>query len=242
MKIAISRNPALTSFETLSKKNSFIRKRPDCQFFGNNSSEEVFGKLYNHMILILAKNEEFNWAVNRTFNNIDDLNVLQKIKDSIWEGENSFICNLKEKGASRFTIQSKKFSKNDSMASHTIGLVYDKRFNSLLVLDSLSDVYPDVRMYKNLLKYFLFANNSNKNSFSSIIFSTKSQQLITEYTCNNWAIANIEAVLKALNSGVIIKNSNDLNKILPNDINKVLEAQENYVLQHKAKFEYLCNG
>ena len=94
----------------------------------------------------------------------------------------------------------------------------------------------EVKQYKNLIEEKLFSRSEFKDHFSEIIYSTKPQQFMNEYTCNNWSIGNIEKIKKELAKGSIIKNSEELNQLLPDDINKILEEQYNYVIKNKEKY------
>ena len=116
---------------------------------------------------------------------------------------------------------------------HLYETQFDKKNNALLVLDSLPFDEPKVVKYRNLLLDKLFRQPRHKENFSKIIFSTKPQQNMTEYTCNNWTHANIEAVQKALDSGSSFVNSSELNEVLPNDINQILRKQKEYVISKK---------
>ena len=86
----------------------------------------------------------------------------------------------------------------------------------------------EVKKYQNILKQYIF--KSPNKEIKKIIFSNKHQQNPNEYTCNNWTIANIEALQHALQEGKTIINTQQLNAVLPDNINKILQEQHNYVL------------
>ena len=209
------------------------RNSESALFFGVNTPESIQIALGNHMVLSLMKSREQNLV--KEFGNVnleDEVSVNNKQME-IWYKKDSTIEELRSKGAARFTFYSRDFNPSGELSAHTIGLVVDKKNNALLVLDSLPFDEPKVVKYRNLLLDKLFRQPWHKENFSKIIFSTKPQQKMTEYTCNNWTHANIEAVQKALDSGTSFVNSSELNEVLPNDINQILRKQKEYVISKK---------
>ena len=75
--------------------------------------------------------------------------------------------------------------------------MYEPKTKTLFCLDSLSNLCKQVKEYQDILKNQIF--NSPNVEIKKIIFSNKYQQCTDEYTCNNWALANIEALQKPLN-------------------------------------------
>ena len=103
-------------------------------------------------------------------------------------------------------------------------------------MDSINDNCSNIQEFKRLLKNEVFSRYEFKREFPQIIYSTKPQQTMNEYTCNNWSIANIDEVKKMLYCGIPIRNSAELDEILPNDINKILEEQYNFVQENKGTY------
>lgn len=207
---------------------SLCRISSSANFFGVTSAERIKNRFSNQAILTVAKTKEKNFA------DVLGLNIDNPFRFRIFKPRIK-MAELKEKGAARFTINSKLLGKNGKSGFHTVGLVVDKNTNTLFVLDSLAGAGKTVQRYHNLLISELI----NKDEFSQIIRSTKPQQNFDEFTCNNWAIANIEAVQKALKSGKVINNSSDLNNILPSDINAILEEQQEFVIKHQNEYSHL---
>lgn len=199
----------------------------EAEFFGVTDPVSIQSKLGHHAILVLSKEKEKIISENSLTLNIDNLKENLQVTEKI----NKFIAELKKQGAARLSLESKIFGTNDSNI-HTIGLVYDSNNNSVFIIDSLGKTSTTENYHK-----FLTKNIFNKeNIFSGIIFSTKQQQKIDEYTCNNWTIANIEAVQKALRENKSIKSSKELNRLLPKDINKILKEQQEYVKREKDNY------
>ena len=133
----------------------------------------------------------------------------------------------------RLTFDGKFFGENGEPDSHTIGILYEPKSKTLFCLDSLSNLCKQVREYQEILKNQIF--NSPNGEIKKIIFSNKHQQNMDEYTCNNWTIANLEALQKALKNGKKINSTEDLNKILPNNINTILQEQYEYMLKNSCQ-------
>ena len=55
---------------------------------------------------------------------------------------------------------------------------------------------------------------------------------MNEFTCNNWTMANLEALQKALKEGKTIDSVEKLNEVLPDNINTILQEQYEYVLRN----------
>ena len=128
------------------------------------------------------------------------------------------------------TFDGKLFGQNGEEGSHTIGILFDKESKTLFCLDSLSNFCKQVKNYQETLKNHIF--NSPNGEIKKIIFSNKHQQNLDEYTCNNWTIANIETLQKALKDGKKIYTTKDLNDVLPNNINSILNEQYKYLLNN----------
>lgn len=142
------------------------------------------------------------------------------------------ISNFDEllKNPARLTFEGKFLGKDGVSGTHTIGVLYDQKSKTLFCLDSLSNLCKKVKKYQNILKTHIF--NSPNGEIKKIIFSNKPQQNWNEYTCNNWTIANLEALQKYLKSGAQIHDTKELNAILPDDINFILSEQYKYVLKN----------
>ena len=108
--------------------------------------------------------------------------------------------------------------------------VYEPKTKTLFCLDSLSNLCKQVKKYQEILMNKIF--NSPNGEIKKIIFSNKPQQYVNEYTCNNWTIANIEALKMALKQGKNIDSTEKLNEVLPDDINEILSKQYKYVLKN----------
>ena len=120
----------------------------------------------------------------------------------------------------RLTVSDKLFGKNGKEGTHTIGLF--KNENQLYIIDSISEENnKEVKKFHQTLKQIL--------GVKDVIFTTKPQQSLEEYTCNNWTHANLDAILKHEKNGNKKWNKETLHSILPNDINKILEEQQEYI-------------
>jgi len=247
-------SPYLTSFkktygqpDTEKISRPLDKKSPSSKFFGVTSREEVITHLYEQARLSQLKCKEQNIIPSLIKNqfNIDDAGALISERENLWKTDK--INDLWDKGAARFTFAGNFFGngvyKNDGV--HTIGLVVDKQTKTLFVLDSLPESVPAVSDYRKKLKNFLFVPNNYDHplKFDKIIFSTRPQQNLDEYCCNNWTHANIEAVQKELKSGRKITSQEELNAILPDNINKILDEQRNYLLRNISPNElnFLCH-
>lgn len=201
-----------------------------CRFFGVDSPYNINQKLQNHINLILSKCKEIGciesfpdgagFSIN---NDWSMFNTVCQIKRTRQFG------NLYAKPA-RMTFSGKVFGKNGEEGLHTIGLLYHPKSRTLYVLDSLPNSFKEVKEYQNILKYRIFEPMQDERI--DIIFSNKAQQNMNEYTCNNWALANIEALQKALKEGKTIDSVEKLNEVLPDDINKILKEQQEYVCKN----------
>ena len=214
------------------------RQSPQADFFGVTDVASINKKMANHAILALEKENKGEF-VNLTNIYLDDSYEIFSACQRLFSGANAQIQNLKQIGAGRLTFNSKMFGQNGNIGSHTIGLVFDKELNTLYVLDSVNESLQSIEMYKKIIKEKLFSRPEFKREFSQIIYSTKSQQKPNEYTCNNWAVANIEALKKNLSEGNLIRTSDELNEILPDDINKILDEQQYFVMENRYKYPYL---
>lgn len=215
-----------------------------CKFFGVDNVKNVFKSIKNQCLLTDLKTKDLGMTksfMHGTCIDYSDKNSLEKVKNYIWNGytrekngiSNAFsgIEELKKNGCARTTVYGKLYGKMGKKGSHTIGLVYDKNSNNLYILDSLGEGLPTIKKHHKMLKN-LFSQadlTSNNKPFNNVIISTKKQQNYNQYCCNNWTFANIESLKEALNKGLKINNSNELNNVLPNDINKILSEQKTFI-------------
>ncbi len=204
-----------------------------CHFFGVDSRENVLQKLENHIKLALLKSKSSGilpFFPKRAFFSVDKPNTIDNAWNHIWRSNKGRkFTELLSKPA-RLTFDGKFFGENGGENSHTIGILYEPKSKTLFCLDSLSNLCKQVKEYQKILKNQIF--NSPNGEIKKIIFSNKPQQNINEYTCNNWTIANIETLKKALEEGKNINSTEELNNILPNNINTILEEQYKYVLRN----------
>ena len=203
------------------------------RFFGVDSRFNIQKKLENQVNLALLKSKTSGILPTfpkRACFSVDRPNTIYNSWNHIWT-----VCKgrkfeeLLTKPA-RLTFNGKFFGKNGAEDSHTIGIVYDKKSKTLYCLDSLSNLCKEVQEYQDILRNQIF--NSPNGEIKRIIFSNKPQQNLNEYTCNNWAIANIEALQKALKEGKNIDSTEQLNAVLPDDINVILQEQYEYMLKN----------
>ena len=125
---------------------------------------------------------------------------------------------LNDRGFGRLTITDKLFGNGIKDGTHTVGLVYHK--GKYYVLDSIPETYAGIKDCHERLIKFLDLNPKD------VVFPNKPQQSMDEYTCNNWAHANIEAVMGYLkNSPEKELTPEVFDEILPRDINKILSDQ-----------------
>lgn len=235
------------------KKVPLNVKGKGCRFFGVDSHENIFSKLFNHASLarIMERDKGIKAAFRGlNFLNVEDAQNLRANKEKLWVGYKPLgaktnawaqgITVLRAAGAARMNIYSPTLF-GDSV--HTIGLVVDNKTNTLYVLDSFGNTGV-VRGYHDKItklfdgkKYCSMKEIHAPEPFSRIIFSKKQQQTFNEYTCNNWTFANIESLVSALRSGKIINNDRELDKYLSDDINKILETQRRYVIKNRDFFD-----
>lgn len=196
------------------------------RFFGVDSAYNIMQKLENQVKLILMKCKEIGCI--DTFPRgvgllIDNPRSIDNVWTRIWmDGQ---IEGLYSKPA-RMTFYSKVFGENGKEGAHTIGLLYRPESKILYVLDSLPNSFKEIKKYQDIIKE-IFKPWQNRGI--NILFSNKAQQNMNEYICNNWALANIEALQKALREGKTIDSVEKLNEVLPDDINKILKEQLEYV-------------
>lgn len=212
-------------------------------FFGLKDSISLVQQLKNHVILCRLK--EADKSIGPLFPkdfgmNLDNPNIYEKVNRHLWEKEH--IKELFEQGSARMTMYSRHFGGERKTGAHTIGLVVDPKTKNLYILDSLSDKFDKVSLYQNFLKEIFSYKGNRKYKFNKIVISNKLQQRQNELSCNHWAIANIEAIRNALKSGKKIKNTKELNEILPDDINKILQEQYTYVIDNKHKISFNHKG
>ena len=222
-------NRLITDSLILGKK--LDRSSVASRFFGVDSRYNVSVKLENHIKLALHKGQDSGiipFFPKRAFFAVNKPKTLSNAWNHIWGNKRKF-DQLLEKPA-RLTFDGKFFGENGDEGSHTIGILYDKKSKTLFCLDSLSNLCKQVRKYQEILKKQIF--NSPNGEIEKIIFSNKHQQNPNEYTCNNWTIANIETLQKALKDGKKIYTTKDLNDVLPNNINSILNEQYKYLLNN----------
>ena len=204
----------------------------ECKYFGVDSYEHIAEKILNHDKLYKAKEHWcFNWDTGQILNISVSISKrgIKKFKDFFTETLQTRQCawsrfrEFNSQHAARMTCYSEIFGKDPYgyPAPHTIGLVSNN--GNLYILDSLGEQVPQIKEFHAIL------NEVFKDfGYKKIIFSTKPQQPMTEFTCNNWTYANIETTLKAIfEKRMNIESAEELNKILPEDINKILKEQHN---------------
>lgn len=215
-----------------------------CEFFGVACWEQLMNKLENHAALLVTKAK---WIVEGFENGhivnmpaiiyLDELSSLEKGKEELYSNigdpccqTRNYIDELNLQKAGRWTLYSKEFFGESRLGalSHTIGLV--PHHKNLLVLDSLGEGTELQKQFHSKIRYLL-----SDAGYENIIFSTKVQQPITEFSCNNWTYANINSVLNYIfrNKDAKINSSEELNRILEEDINTILENQLTDVEQFK---------
>lgn len=215
-----------------------------CEFFGVADWEQLINKLENHAALLVAKAK---WIVEGFENGhivnmpaiiyLDELSSLEKGKEELYSNiggpfskTRNYIDELNLQKAGRWTLYSREFFGESRLGalSHTIGLISYN--NNLLVLDSLGEGTELQKQFHSKIRYLL-----SDAGYENIVFSTKVQQPITEFSCNNWTYANINSVLNYIfrNKDAKINSSEELNRILEEDINTILENQLTDVEQFK---------
>jgi len=218
---------------------AFINKRKkildanseSTKFFGVDSRLNIFQQLENHIKLIDLKYKNggiLSTLLKRVYFSVDKPHTFDRVRNHIWEEKNGRRFEQLFDRPARLTFDGKFFGCDGMEDSHTIGVLYDKKTKILFCLDSLPNFIKEVKKYQTILKRYIF--KSPNKEIKKIIFSNKHQQNFNEYTCNNWAIANIEALQSALKEGKTINNTRQLNAVLPDNINKILQEQHNYVL------------
>ena len=204
----------------------------ECEYFGVDSYEHLGEKILNHDKLYKAKEK---WCINHEIGCIMDYCDVIMNKKGIEDFKNylSEKFMIKHRGiwsriqefdsfhSARMTCHSEIFGKTPEgyPALHTVGLV--SKGGNLYILDSLGEQIPSIKEFHSMLKEIF-----KDFGYEKIIFSTKPQQPMDEFTCNNWTYANIESLLKALyDKKMKIETSEELNKILPENINEILKEQ-----------------
>lgn len=201
------------------------------KFFGVDSRINVFRQLGNQLKLVDLKYKKsgiLNALLRRVYLSVDKPHTFSKVRNYIWEEKNGRRFEQLFDRPARLTFDGKLFGNDGKEDSHTIGILYDKKSKILFCLDSLPNFIKEVKKYQNILKRYIF--KSPNKEIKKIIFSNKHQQNLNEYTCNNWTIANIEALQQALKEGKTINNTKQLNAVLPDNINQILQDQYHYVL------------
>lgn len=203
----------------------------ECEYFGVDSSEHVADKISSHIKLDKAKKEwSIDWSGGEILNfggwTINQKGI-EKLKQYLCEKAlihgvmRTRIREFNLNQTAKMTCLSEIFgkSKNGCPEIHTIGLVSAN--GNLYILDSLGEQIPPLKDFHSMLKEAF-----KDFGYRKIIVSTKPQQAVTDYTCNNWTFANIESALNAIyKHNLRIETVEELNKILPEDINKILEEQ-----------------
>ena len=223
---------AIGSKAFINKRNKKLDVNSESsKFFGVDSRLNLLRQLGNQLKLIDLKYKNggiLNALLKRVYFSVDNPRTFSRVRNHIWEENNGRRFEQLFERPARLTFDGKFFGDDGIEDSHTIGILYDKKSKILFCLDSLPNFIKEVKKYQNILKSYIF--KSPNNEIKKIIFSNKHQQNFDEYTCNNWAIANIEALQRALNEGKTINNTQQLNAVLPDNINKILQEQRNYVL------------
>ena len=216
------------------KNNKLNLKGEAAEFFGVDSAENIMVHLDNHLKLIDLKCGENNIIPilpKRTYFSADKPSTLENVWNKLWCGRyGKQFEGLYDKPA-RMTFYSKCFGKNGEEGTHTIGILYHPKTKTLYCLDSIPNTFKEVKEYQEALKRYVF--DSPSGEIKNIIFSNKPQQNFNEYTCNNWTLANIEALQKALKEGKKIDSVEKLNEVLPDNINEILEEQYRAVIKSK---------
>lgn len=213
------------------------RNSTACKYFGVDTPENIIKNLNHHEKL--NKANEFWHTHNYQRGNIINLGTMsfrdiEIGKEFLHKGGRiglygrpwTLIDEIKSQGAAKITFIDKIFGTNPQGGMHTIGLV--TKDNYLYVLDSLGEQSKEItEFHKQIRELFSDAG------FTDIIFSTKVQQPLDEFTCNNWTFANIKTVVSELyGKNKEIRTTEELNKILREDINKILEEQQEEAVWH----------
>ena len=216
-------------------KSTIVGQRLDksssaCKYFGVDSSENLRKNLKHHEKLNKA-NETWRTS-NYSFGNIINLGVIplkgiKTEKEILYKGQRigihgrpwTMIDEIKSQGAAKITFIDNIFGIMPNGGMHTIGLV--TKNNYLYVLDSLGEQTTEIKAFHSKIQE-LFSDAG----FKDIIFSSKIQQPLDEFTCNNWTFANIKSVVNELyGREKQITTQDELNKILREDINNILNEQ-----------------
>lgn len=201
-----------------------------CKYFGVDSPENILKNIRHHEKLNNA-NESWrtsDYSSGKIVNlGTMSLTNIEAEKRFLHKGGRigvhgrpwTLIDEIKTQGAAKITFMDKIFGTNPSGGAHTIGLV--TRDNYLYVLDSLGEGTKELKEFHQVIRE-LFSDAG----FTDIIFSSKVQQPMNEFTCNNWTFANIKSVVNELyGQKRSIKTTEELDKILREDINNILEEQ-----------------
>ncbi len=203
-------------------------------FFGVENRENLLAKIENHINLVLQKSKDLGFLPSfpkRAFFSINKPETIINAWNHIWTQSKGRKFEELIEHPARLTFDGDFFGINGKADSHTIGIMYEPKTKTLFCLDSLSNLCKQVKEYQDILINQIF--NSPNGEIKKIIFSNKYQQGTDEYTCNNWALANIEALQKALRAGKDIDNTEKLNAVLPEDINEILKKQYEYLLKRQ---------
>lgn len=205
-----------------------------CKFFGVDNPIDVNRQIENHIKLSELKCKQNN-ILDRfpldVFVSLDNQMSMGKAWGHLWYRHQGRQFEYLYSRPARMTFVSKLFGKNGEKGFHTIGVVFHPESKTLYILDSLPNSIKEVREYQDILMRRIFAPMPQRE-INNIIISSKPQQNMNEYTCNNWTFANIEALQKALKDGKTIDSVEKLNEVLPDDINKILSAQREFVLNN----------
>lgn len=200
-----------------------------CDYFGVDSARNIQNRIENQMALTWAKTIEQD-LVNFPEVILSESSTSNAVRNSL--------VSLMQKKFGRMTITDKLFGNGINEGTHTVGIFYNK--GKYFILDSLPETFPQIKDFHERLIKFLELEPKN------VVFSKKPQQHCGEYTCNNWAHANLDAVIKFLKSNANEELSPELlNKILPEDINKILDEQFVYTtgsLRGRSIYEFITDS
>jgi len=232
-KIPLKRSVGQFQAAPISSNNDLNKYSEASRFFGVDKRQNVLQKLENHIILALSKSKDSGILASfpsRAFFSVDHPKTIINAWNHIWATNKGRKFNELLTKPARLTFNSILFGDGGNAGSHTIGILYEPKSKTLFCMDSLSNRSMQVKMYQDILRKQIF--NSPNGEIKKIIFSNKPQQNLQEFTCNNWTIANIEALQKAISDGKNIDTPEKLNDILPNNINAILQEQYEYVLKN----------
>lgn len=205
-----------------------------CKFFGVDNPVDVNRQIENNIKLSELKCKQNNILDKfplDVFVSLDNPMSMGKAWGHLWYSHQGRQFERLYTSPARMTFSSKLFGKNGEEGFHTIGVVFHPESKTLYILDSLPNSIKEVSEYQDILMRRIFAPMPQRE-INNIIISSKPQQNMNEYTCNNWTFANIEALQKALKEGKTIDSVEKLNEVLPDDINKILSAQREFVLSN----------